>query len=177
MTEQKPFPWLKVILGVGCAGIFCLGVLVFGGGTFFFLTQESAPPPVPEPAVTIVYVTPTNLPEPTQPAPPPAPAPTDSGPALTGNQHLDEFSLYDDFSSEALMWPLFDDGKTILKYENGAYSFQIAEPDYIDWAYLPVDFIPYEIWFNVQGLAGEQDGTFGVFLPVSGCGQSLLRRV
>ena len=118
---------------------------------------------MPEPAVTLVYVTPTNLPEPTQPAPPPAPAPTDSGPALTGNQRLDEYSLYDDFSSEALMWPLFDDGKTILKYENGAYSFQIAEPDYIDWAYLPVDFIPYEIWFNVQGLAGEQDGTFGVF--------------
>jgi hypothetical protein len=26
-----------------------------------------------------------------------------------------------------------------------------------------VDFSPYEIWFDVQGLPGLQDGTFGVF--------------
>ena len=26
-----------------------------------------------------------------------------------------------------------------------------------------MDFIPYEIWFDVQGLPGRQDGTFGVF--------------
>ena len=104
---------------------------------------------------------------------PPEPAPTATSPlveppatspsSLTGNQRLDNHVLIDDFSSNALNWPVYDDGSTILKYENQAYSFQIAEPDYYDWAYFPVDFIPYEISFDVQGQAGEQDGTFGVF--------------
>jgi hypothetical protein len=105
---------------------------------------------------------PTNLPD-TTPVPSPIAKPTDSGPTLTGDQRLDDHSLYDDFSSDALGWPIFDDGKTILKYENEAYSLQINESDYIDWSYFPVDFIPYEIWFDVQGLPGQQDGTFGVF--------------
>jgi hypothetical protein len=103
------------------------------------------------------------LPTATLTVPSPAPVPTDSGPTLTGEQRLDDHSLYDDFSSDALMWPVFDDGKTILKYESEAYSFQITEPEYIDWAYFPVNFTPYEIWFDVQGLPGQQDGTFGVF--------------
>jgi hypothetical protein len=112
--------------------------------------QTSTPPELP---------TPTLLSFPTAgPTTPP-----DSGPALTGDQRLDSRSLYDDFSSRALGWPVFDDGKTILQYEDQAYSFQIAEPDYFDWAYFPVDFIPYEIWFDVQGPSGPQEGTFGVF--------------
>jgi hypothetical protein len=76
---------------------------------------------------------------------------------------VDDHSLYDDFSSDALGWPVYNHNTTILKYEDEAYSFQIAEPEYIDWAYLPVNFVPYEIWFDVQGLSGPQDGTFGVF--------------
>ncbi|MBN1453662.1 MAG: hypothetical protein JW963_21785 [Anaerolineales bacterium] len=163
MTEPKRFPWLAVILGVGCVGVLCIGVLVVGGGAAYFLIQETAIPSVPEPVVTV----PVEILEPTGiPAPviePTLDESTNSGPTLTGDQRLDEHSLYDDFSSDALGWPLFDDGKTILKYENQAYSFQIAEPDYEDWAYFPVDFIPYEIWFDVQGLPGQQDGTFGVF--------------
>jgi len=168
MTEQKRFPWLAVILGVGCVGVLCVGVLVVGGGAVYFLTQETAIPSVPEPVVTV----PVEILEPTSvPAPvveptlvePTAVEPTTPGTSLTGDQRLDDHSLYDDFSSDALGWPLFDDGKTILKYENQAYSIQITEPDYEDWAYLPVDFIPYEIWFDVQGLPGQQDGTFGVF--------------
>ena len=163
MTEQRRFPWLAVILGIGCIGILCVGLLVVGGGAAFFLTQRSASPSVPEPVVTVQVVTPETLPDLTQLAPPPATVQSDSGPILTGDQRRDDHSLYDDFSSEALGWPIFDDGKTILKYENEAYSFQIAEPEYIDWAYFPVDFIPYEIWFDVQRLPGQQDGTFGVF--------------
>jgi len=168
MTEQKRFPWLALILGVGCVGVLCIGVLVVGGGAVYFLTQETAIPSVPEPVVTV----PVEILEPTSvPAPvveptlvePTAVEPTTPGTSLTGDQRLDDHSLYDDFSSDALGWPLFDDGKTILKYENQAYSIQITEPDYEDWAYLPVDFIPYEIWFDVQGLPGQQDGTFGVF--------------
>jgi hypothetical protein len=163
MTEQKRFPWLAVILGIGCVGILCVGFLMVGGGAAFFLTQRSTSPSMPEPVVTVQVLPPETLPEPTQPVPPPATIPTDSAPTLTGEQRRDDHSLYDDFSSDALMWPTFDDGKTIIKYENEAYSFQIAEPENIDWAYFPVDFIPYEIWFDVQGLPGRQDGSFGVF--------------
>lgn len=163
MTEQKRFPWLAVVLGVGCVGILCIGVLLVGGGATFFLTQKTTSPSVPEPVSTVPVEVPDNLPEATQIVPPPATAQTDSGQTLTSEQHLDDHSLYDDFSSDALGWPLFDDGKTTLKYENQAYSIQITEPEYYDWAYFPIDFIPYEIWFDVQGLAGLQDGTFGVF--------------
>jgi len=163
MVEEKRFPWLAVILGVGCVGVLCAVFLVVGGGAAFFITQRSTSPSVLEPVVTVQVFTPESLPGATQTVPPPATAETDSGSTLTGGQRLDDHSFYDDFSSETLMWPTFDDGKTIIKYENEAYSFQIAEPDFIDWAYFPVDFIPYEIWFDVQGLPGQQDGTFGVF--------------
>jgi len=163
MTEQKRFPWLAVILGGGCLGILCIGLLLIGGGAAFFLTERSVSSSVPEPAVTVVIVSPTSLPEPTLPTPTPSSALTDSGSTLTGNQSLTEYSLYDDFSSDALRWPVYDDGKTIMKYENETYSIQITEPEEIDWAYFPVEFIPYEIWFDVQGLPGQQDGTFGVF--------------
>ncbi|MFL7869381.1 MAG: hypothetical protein AB8I58_11155 [Anaerolineales bacterium] len=163
MTEQKRFPWLAIILGVGCVGILCVGFLVVGGGAALFLTQRSTSPSMPEPVVTVQIFTPETLPEPTQPVPPPATVPADPDLTLTGEQRRDDHSIYDDFSSDALMWPTFDDGKTIIKYENEAYSFQIAEPEYIDWAYFPVDFIPYEIWFDVQGNPGQQEGSFGVF--------------
>ena len=167
MTEQKHFPWLAVILGVGCVAVLCIGVLVVGGGAAFFMTQRSVSPSLPEPLITIVFATPTIIPESTI-APSPSIEPTVVEPtipdiSLTGDQRLDDHSLFDDFSSDALGWPLFDDGKTILKYENQAYSFQITEPDYYDWAYFPVSFIPYEIRFELQGLEGPQDGTFGVF--------------
>ena len=163
MTDQKRFPWPAVILGVGCVGILCVGFLVIGGGAAFFLTQSTESPSVPEPVVTVQVLPPETLPEPTRTVPPPATVPADSDSTLTGEQRQDDHSIYDDFSSDALGWPVYDDGKTIIKYENEAYSFQIAEPEYIDWAYFPVDFIPYEIWFDVQGPPGQQDGTFGVF--------------
>ena len=163
MTDQKRFPWLAVILGVGCVGILCVGFLVIGGGAAFFLTQSTESPSVPEPVVTVQVLPPETLPEPTRTVPPPATVPADSDSTLKGEQRQDDHSIYDDFSSDALGWPVYDDGKTIIKYENEAYSFQIAEPEYIDWAYFPVDFIPYEIWFDVQGPPGQQDGTFGVF--------------
>ena len=134
------------------------------------LAQTSTALAVPQ---ATIASSPTAAPTPTQTQPaaiPPtaaiqptltvAPAPTTG---LTGRQELQEKRLFDDFSSDALGWPVFDDGETILKYENEAYYFQIAKPDYYDWAYMPVDFIPYEMAFDVQGPPGQQDGTFGVY--------------
>ena len=162
-TEPKRrFPWWALILGLGCLGILCIAIAVVGGLAYFRITATGEPA-APVPVIIEVSATPQIFPTVTLAAPSPAPAPTDSGLSLTGDQHLDDHSIYDDFSSEALMWPTFDDGTSILKYENQVYSFQIKEPDYYDWAYFPVDFIPYEISFDVQGLDGQQDGTFGVF--------------
>jgi hypothetical protein len=188
MTGQKHFPWLAVLLGGGCVLMLCIGILVVVGGTAFFINQRQVsqpaselvstlpaevdeqpamPTPTPEQviiaptATTITLITATPIPSPTV-----VPTTDDSGdsePNLTDEQRLDEYSLFEDFSSDALGWPMYDDGMTILQYEDQAYSFQIKEPDYYDWLFFPGDFIPYEIWFDVQGPAGPQDGTFGVF--------------
>ena len=155
MNQNKPFPWTAVILGVGCAGVICIGAIVLvGGGVVYTWMQDQEIPSTPEPVMTDVKATPAieAALQPTQLA----------GPVLTGKQQLEEFALFDDFSSDALGWPIYDDGKTIMQYENGMYSIQITEPAYIDWAYFPAKFAPYEIQFDVQGSPGEQDGTFGV---------------
>ena len=164
---QRSFPWWAVILGGACLCVLCLTVVGVGGYAYF---QDLIPglSAVPEPVIPQAPTFPENPPTPTLVVPPPIleptePDSTESGPMLTGNQQSDSYYLFDDFSSEALKWPVYDDGKTIMNYENGTYSIQIAEPEYIDWAYFPVDFTPYEIWFDVQGTSGQQDGTFGVF--------------
>jgi hypothetical protein len=167
MNPKQKFPWRMIVLGIGCICALCVGVLVVGG-IFYTYTRNTSTPSVIDavntlpPAITVqpVQTSIPILPEPTSTS---TPTPVPSGPTLTGDQQLDEFYLYDDFSSEALGWPVFDDGTTILQYENGQYSFQVAEPDYYDWAYTPVDFPATDIWFDVQGLSGEQNGTFGVF--------------
>jgi hypothetical protein len=126
-------------------------------------TDAPAPSPTDLPTATDL-VEPTDLPAPTEAPPTLTEAvPTEEDDGMTGNQYQDEFSIFDDFSSNALEWPEYDDGITILQYENGAYSFQITEPDFFDWAYAPVDFWPNAIQFDVWGLPGVQEGTFGVF--------------
>ena len=155
MNQNKSFPWTAVILGVGCAGVICIGAIVLvGGGVVYTWMQDQETPSTLEPVMTVVKATPTI-----EAALQPTPL---AGPVLTGKQQLEEFALFDDFSSDALGWPIYDDGKTIMQYENGMYSIQITEPAYIDWAYFPIKFSPYEIQFDVQGSPGEQDGTFGV---------------
>jgi hypothetical protein len=68
----------------------------------------------------------------------------------------------DDFSTTGLGWVEYDDGSTIIKYEDGAYSFEVTEPDYLDWTYVPTSFLPTTIQFDVRGRTGPQDGSFGV---------------
>ena len=91
------------------------------------------------------------------------PGPTNSGTVLTGEQFRDDHGLVDDFSSKALGWPEIDDGRKILKYEDGGYSFQLLEKDSFDTVYLPVTFNPSEIGFGVRAVEGYEDGTVGVF--------------
>jgi len=178
MSDQKKFPWWIVVVGVGCGSLVCLGVLA-AGGTALFLANRSSDSSVPTPIEIVTTTTalePTTSPTPTgepateeptsQPSVTSEPTQTDptaTQPGMSDGQYRDEFSLIDDFSTDALGWPVFDDGKTILKYENQAYSFQVTEADYYDWSYFPIEFNPNEIWFDVQGLEGLQEGTFGVF--------------
>lgn len=86
-----------------------------------------------------------------------------AGAGLTGSQAVTDFSLFDDFSSPALGWPTLDDGRTVIRYEDGGYTIQVKEPDAFELSYWPVNFIPYEASFDVQGPQGDQDGTLGVF--------------
>ena len=51
---------------------------------------------------------------------------------------------------------------TILKYENQEYSFEITETDYVDWTYVPTQFYPSTIQFDVHARPGPVDGSFGV---------------
>ena len=163
MKTNRNFPWW-VVLAVGCVCVLCVGVLGVGGVAYFY--QMTTEPPTPEyvsPTSAVYTVPPAvtpDIPEATQPV---ATEPPVSGTSLTGQQELSEYRLYDDFSSEALGWPVFDDGKTIIQYEDGQYGFQIKEPDYVDWAYVPVNFTPLEIRFDVKSITSQQNGTFGLF--------------
>ena len=93
----------------------------------------------------------------------PTPNPTATADSLlTGSQYLDETYLLDDFSSDALGWTVYEDEVTITKYEEDAFSIQVKQQNTFDWVYLPVNFIPYEINFDVRSFDGPQDGTLGV---------------
>ena len=159
---------MPVLIGVGCLTVLCVCVILVGGGAAYFYLQETKSPSVFEPSVvsTREVTRVVNTPVPTKPSSPTIESslvkPT-SSPALSGKQQLNDHYLFDDFSSDALEWPLYDDGTTIMKYDNQAYSFHMAKPDYYDWAYFPIDFTANEISFDVKGPSGKQDGTFGIF--------------
>lgn len=160
MTAKRGFPWAIIALGAFLVFILCVGCVLIGGIMVFLWGEPATSPEIPA----------TLPPIPTEAAPPTAtpipnsiqPTKTNASP-LTENQQTKEFYLFDDFSSKALGWPEFNDGTTIIQYEDGQYSIQITKPDYFDWAYVPVEFKPFEISFDVTGLPGPQNGTFGVF--------------
>ena len=120
---KRRFPWWILILSIGCLGMICLAVVGVVGYAYF-QNRTIGEPAAPVPIIIEVSATTQILPTATLAAPSPAPAPTDSGLTLTGEQRLDDHSFYDDFSSDALGWPVFDDGKTIIRYENEAYRLQ-----------------------------------------------------
>ncbi|MEJ2759346.1 MAG: hypothetical protein P8046_12770 [Anaerolineales bacterium] len=167
-APEKRNNWILPV-GIGCVVILCLcgaaaagifllqdrltglfsdtGIEEIVPTEFFEMIEETAVTPMVEA---------TGIPEVTQ-----APMEDDSMPS--DGQYQDEFTLIDDFSSNTFGWIEYEDEITILKFENGAYSFQVLEPTYYDWSYVPVDFSPTFITFDVYGLPGDQDGTFGLF--------------
>jgi hypothetical protein len=173
IMEQRKFPWLIVLIGVGCLSLVC--ICVVAAGAILYFRQERNSSLLPENSTSeLARPSATIPPQDSSPRPTAEKSPTERSASpieeeplpvqeLTGNQRSEANSFFDDYSSEALRWPIFDDGTTILKYENEAYSFQVTDADFFDWAYLPVTFSPREIQFDVIGEPGQQDGSFGVF--------------
>lgn len=162
MDTKKKFPWWVIILVVVVLCGLCVLVIATGAIAIPWITEraqsqviDSVQTFLPEPTLQFEHNT---IPDVTESF---DPGPVNSG--LTGAQVYEGTYFYDDFSSDALGWPVANDERSILQYENGQYSFQILQADKFDWAYPPIDFLATDIWFDVQGLPGEQNGTFGVF--------------
>lgn len=166
MDAKQKFPWWVIVLIIVVLCGLCVVVGAVGAAAYsLFNIRSSSQSPIVDFMETFEPVPSDQFEPPVLPVPTSSfnPGSDPGAPGLTGDQQFYDFYLYDDFSSDALGWPVANDEKTILQYENGQYSFQVLQADNFDWAYAPIDFLPTEIWFDVQGLPGEQNGTFGVF--------------
>jgi len=176
MEEKSKNKWL-VPVGIGCAVLLCLCLVGVGAVYFlgdrvagqlpFDLGQFSDGDLLPEPGEDAQPGGQLNVTEEAFPADSAADESEDTTPPLpgttyTGGQYVSDTEMFDDFSSDSLGWLEFDDGSTILKYENQMYSFEITETDYLDWTYVPAPFYPSTIQFDVQARPGEVDGSVGV---------------
>jgi hypothetical protein len=164
MEPKKKFPWWVIILVVVILCVLCVVVIAAGAIAYPLIQSKVQSPAIdivqtfdPEPTLQFEHNTLPDVTESFDPGPDPV------LPGLTGMQVYEDTYLYDDFSSDALGWPIANDEKAILQYENGQYSFQILQADEFDWAYPPIDFLATDVWFDVHGLPGDQNGTFGVF--------------
>ncbi|GAP21441.1 hypothetical protein [Leptolinea tardivitalis] len=192
MGKKSSFPWKPVLIAAAGLGVLFCCLAVAGGVTAYYMTKNQVAQVEPvkteknqpvRPETQSAGEEPTALPaktavsKPTAKKPANAVSPTvkpspekkagsvsdGSKSGLTGKQEITDHSIFDDFSSNALNWSQYDDGTYIIVIENEALSMQVKEPDKLDWVDFPVDFIPYEIKFDVKGTSGKQDGTFGVY--------------
>ena len=123
-------------------------------------SPTTTPAPDPTETPTVPLPTLTSSPEPTgTPAPTQTPAPT--VPALTGDQYLDEATIWDDFSSDALGWSQKADDDIGRVYMDGAYVIYDNVGMYVA-SDVPVDFTPTGIEFEAQVGPGIEDGEYGV---------------
>ena len=168
MEEKSKNKWL-VPVGIGCVVLLCL-CLGGAAGIYFlgdqltdqlpfnfdqFTDGDVLPQPANENAQPVAPAVTTEVEDP----------PTDPDmidPSLTGGQYITDTALFDDFSSDAIGWLEYDDGSTIIQYEDQMYSFEVTETDYLDWTYVPAPFYPTSIQFDVQARPGPVDGSFGV---------------
>ena len=174
MDGKQKFPWWVIVLIVGGICALCVVVLAVAGLAYSYFKVGSGSPVI-DPVVTFEPVPTLQFVPPVQPIPTSSfnPGTDPAEPGLTGEQVNDGTYLYDDFSSDALGWPVADDEKAIIQYENGQYSFQVLRADKFDWAYAPIDFLATDIWFDVQGLPGARKRHPGCLLPGSGYRQLL----
>lgn len=70
--------------------------------------------------------------------------------------------LYDIFADSVNSWAEDSDDVSDMGYFDQTYFITVKKPDYMVWAFVPVDFYPSGIRFDVQVPANPQEGTFGV---------------
>lgn len=129
--------------------------------------SETAQPPATEtpsasPTATATLA-PTEVPATPTPADTATPEAVVVTPETVTGLVREEGLLQDDFSSDAAGWPSASDTHIELRVQDGTYYFQILTPDIYDWAYLPVDFIPQQVSFDVINIQEPFDGTYGLF--------------
>ncbi len=162
--EEKKNKWVMPV-AIGCVVILCLCVLVIGGtyflarDTFNDLMEQVTGQTDPGGLLTDPGNDPSTDPGTDSGTDPGTDSSTDPG---TGFTDATEAGFFDDFSNPNSGWSEFNDGSTIIQYENGAYSIELIPADYIDWTYVPVNFFPTSIQFDVRGMPGQQNGTLGV---------------
>ncbi len=133
---------------------FCPGDCPGGCGTTCATPTPGSAQPATEPPPT--KTSPTRQPV-TR-----APTVAAAGPALTGFQQLTDYSLYDDFSSAALGWEERDDGTSVNRIVDQAYSIHVVEPGFMVWTFPPADFQPTAIEYDAWAVPGREGATFGV---------------
>jgi len=120
-------------------------------------TATSAPVPPPTQPPSDQEEMPAT---PTAPAPP-APTAVPS-PALTGQQRLDDNSLFDDFSSDALGWSQRNNETAETGYENEQYFIRVKQPTNWVMSKVPGDFPHTVIEFDAAVADGSVAGMYGV---------------
>lgn len=84
-------------------------------------------------------------------------------PAQPGiGQSLTEDTLMDDFSSNLFEWAEEADDISVHGFRDGRYFIQVLQPEYFAWSFIPTDFNPTFIRFNVQVEGNASEGTFGI---------------
>ena len=106
-----------------------------------------------EPSATFEPVTVTLLPT--------LPVPSSQQKSLTGSQQLDDFSFFDDFSSNSLGWQDESDSSSAVGIENEMYAMEVLIPDYRHHVFTPVEPLTH-LEFNAEVVSGAANGIFGV---------------
>lgn len=111
-----------------------------------------------------VEVSTPTLSAPEEPVDAPEPTAQVSAPdkSLTGAQVLSEHSFIDDFSSNALGWPIINDSTLITKVDQGVLTIRVIEKVVNHFVFIPTPFNPYLINFDITSPTNYGDGTFGL---------------
>ncbi len=174
---------LPIILGaVGCLGLLCIAAVVVA--VIFFVNtgnkvqetfSEEIPLQVPigtaigelelpgEMEATVEALLPTVEALPDLPGgtiPELAPNAGDWS-ADVGQQRTDSY-FADNFSSDRYDWADVQDDIRVWGVQDGHYVLHLFEPDYVIWAYLPIDFVPAGVGFDAQVQPGFDEGGYGV---------------
>lgn len=169
---KKKFPTWAIIVIVLVVVCCCLTFIIGGVALFQVINQSNVSTDDIVPSIFETLEVPLLTPELIQPQetesvnlPPPTPEPPlipTSPPPPTVGQSLTEDTLIDDFSSNQFEWAEEADDISVHGFRDGRYFIQVLQPEYFAWSFIPTDFNPTTVRFNVQIAGSASEGTFGV---------------